>query len=133
MKMSSLVWGSHTGEAYSSWGLTIALYAFSLSDFFCFCFNGPIVYFKWGSSFKGGGGGGGGGDRESLVLFLWKPIRLEVFQGGVQTPCPLWICLFILTQYLLLCYKSPDPVGMFKKIQSQPADKPMAPRGRAIQ
>ena len=38
--MSSLVWGSHTGEAYSSWGLTIALYAFSLSEVF-FCFKVP--------------------------------------------------------------------------------------------
>ena len=33
--MSSLVWGSHTGSAYSSWGLTMALYAFSLSEVFC--------------------------------------------------------------------------------------------------
>ena len=33
--MSSLVWGSHTGAGYSSWGLTMALYAFSLIDEFC--------------------------------------------------------------------------------------------------
>ena len=32
--MSSLVWGSHNGEAYSSCDLTIALYAFSLSEVF---------------------------------------------------------------------------------------------------
>ena len=30
--VSSLVWGSQTGAAYSSWGLTVALYAFSLSS-----------------------------------------------------------------------------------------------------
>ena len=33
--MSSLVWGSHIGAAYSSWGLTMALYAFSFSEVFC--------------------------------------------------------------------------------------------------
>ena len=40
--MSSLVWGSHTGAACSSWALTMALFAFSHSEVFCvprFLFN----------------------------------------------------------------------------------------------